>query len=194
MNFFSEGPKLEIDSLASPDSPHAEMARLSAEELLPLVYNELRNLARARLSSVSPGQTLQATALVHEAYLKMSGPSQASRWRSPRHFFATAALAMRQIMIDRARSKGCSKRSAKGQRTELSEALEGPIDGLQELLDLDDALTKLEARCPEAAEVARLRLYAGLSLDEAALAMDFSRTSVHRYWTYARAFLKHELS
>jgi RNA polymerase sigma factor (TIGR02999 family) len=162
----------------------------AAEQLLPLVYDELRKLAAMRLAQEKPGQTLQATALVHEAYLRLVGGNGSSDWNSRGHFFAAAAEAMRRILIERARRKGL------GDRQWL------PLDDLElvipaataGLVALDDALTKLEAKDPSAAQLVKLRFFAGLTMPEAAEVLRLPLRSAERNWTYARTWLQRELS
>jgi RNA polymerase sigma factor (TIGR02999 family) len=164
-----------------------------ADQLLLLVYDELRRLARARLSSERPGQTLSATALVHEAYLRLVEVKQTQSWESRGHFFATAAEAMRRILIERARRKKSLKGGGQLQRVEFSDSTIGLQSSPDDVLALDEALTKLGEEDPIAADIARLRLFAGLSLDETAMALTLARTTAFRHWTYARAFLHVEL-
>jgi RNA polymerase sigma factor (TIGR02999 family) len=161
----------------------------AAEQLLPLVYNELRRLAAARLAQEKPGQTLQATALVHEAYVRLVDVEKAQLWDSRGHFFASAAEAMRRILVDRARHKTAKKRG--GTRT-LADLREGDAifaADSDDILLLDDALTKLATEDSGAADVAKLRLFAGLSVAEAASSLGVSRTTAFRRWTYAQAWL-----
>lgn len=165
----------------------------AARQLLPLVYDELRKLATARLALENPGQTLQATALVHEAYLRLVDNDRAQRWDSRGHFFAAAAEAMRRILVDIARHKKTRKAGGGVNRVELDAAaftLAAPPD---DLLDLDEALTKLAGANPAAADLAKLRLFAGATVDEAAEYLGLSRRTGFRHWTYARAFLQAEL-
>lgn len=160
----------------------------AAEELLPLVYDELRRLAAARLSSEKAGQTLQATALVHEAYLRLLANDEVG-WNGRGHFFGAAAEAMRRILIDRARQRNSVKRGGNLQRVELREpAVDIGVDSI-DLLGLDEALTRLEAEEPRKAELVKLRFFAGLTQDEAAAALGVSRATAKRYWIYARAWL-----
>jgi RNA polymerase sigma factor (TIGR02999 family) len=161
----------------------------AASQLLPLVYAELRNLAAHRLAHEPPGQTLQPTALVHEAYLRLVGEERESHWDNRRHFFASAAEAMRRILVENARRKKRDKHGGGLRRVDLPDlpiANEEPED----LLALDDALSKLVEEDPSAAEVVKLRLYAGLSVEEAAEALRLSRAQAYRHWTYARAWLR----
>ena len=168
-------------------------ALLTSEELLPLVYDELRQLAAARLHQEKPGQTLQPTALVHEVYLRLSAPSGQHRWETPGHFFAAAAEAMRRILINRARDKGRLKRGGDRRRHDLEQievAFETPA---AELLLFDEALTQLAATDQTAAELVKLHFFAGLTLDDAAAALGVSRRTVDRLWAYARAWLYEHL-
>jgi RNA polymerase sigma factor (TIGR02999 family) len=162
----------------------------AAEQLLPLVYNELRKLAAARLAQEKPGQTLQATALVHDAYLRLVDVDQAQQWNSRGHFFAAAAEAMRRILVDQARRKQAHKRGGQGRRVPLAEAevdLASPAD---DLLDIDAALTRLAAEDPQAARLIQLRYFAGLSLEDAAELVGISRSAAYEHWSYARVRLK----
>jgi len=165
----------------------------ASDQLLPLVYDELRKLAAAKLSHEKPGQTLQATALVHEAYLRLLSPDHGSKWNSAGHFFAAAAEAMRRILIETARHKRSQKAGGAWRRHPLDIALtlDSPPD---ELLMLDDALTKLARVNADASKLAQLRLFAGLTVDQAGDCMNISRSSGFRLWTYARAFLQAEFS
>src|SRR5262245_35441489 len=140
----------------------------AAEQLLPLVYDELRKLAAAKLAHEKPGQTLQATALVHEAYLRLVDVDRVQRWNSRGHFFAAAAEAMRRILVDQARRRQAGKRGGTGQRVPLEAADIGLSSPAEELLAIDEALTRLTAEDPRAAELIQLRYFAGLSLDAAA--------------------------
>lgn len=164
-----------------------------ADELLPLVYEELREIAQQRMRSENSGHTLQATALVNEAYLRLAGTTEMS-WRDRRHFYAAAAEAMRRVLIDHARKTGSQKRGAAFNQVSLylnDEQVEVPVDSDQ-LLALDAALSKFEVEDPRAAEVTRLRFFGGLSMGQIAEALDLSERSVHREWTFARTRL-HEL-
>lgn len=162
----------------------------AAHDLLPIVYDELRKLAAQRLAGESPGQTLQATALVHEAYLRLVGAEQADpKWDSRGHFFAAAAEAMRRILIDCARKKHARKRG--GARRKLTlDAADISIDAVpDEIIDLDEALSRLAAEDAVKAELVKLRFFAGLSLKDAARILGISSTTADRYWAYARAWL-----
>lgn len=167
--------------------------RRAAEELLPLVYRELRRLAQQRLDREKPGQTLQATALVHEAYVRLVEGEGDRRWNSRGHFFAAAAEAMRRILVENARRKRTEKRGGPLQRHDLDAIdIEAPAPS-QDLLALDEALAKLEAEDPPKAQLVKLRYFAGLAEDEAADALGVSRTTAQRYWRYAKAWLIAEL-
>lgn len=184
----------------------------AAEELLPVVYEELRRLARAHLSREGAGQTLQATELVHEAYLRLVGVAGAPEgsdgtarapgsWRSRDHFFAVAARAMRRILVDRARARGAIKRGGEFQRVDLDAAADvlgaatplesaAPVD----LLALDAALARLEQREPRQAEVVTLRYFAGLTIEQAAASLGLSPATVKADWSYARAWLRRDIA
>lgn len=165
----------------------------AAEQLMPLVYDELRKLAAQKLSREAPGQTLQATALVHEAYLRLVDVECAQRWNSRGHFFAAAAEAMRRILIENARRKLSHKHGGKFEPVDLN-TLPAKFDSRPEdLLLLDDALTRLQADNLTAAEVVKLRVFAGLSAAEAAEALGLPRTTADRHWTYGRAWLNAHL-
>ena len=166
----------------------------AAEELLPLVYDELRKLAAQKLAQEKPGQTLEATALVHEAYLRLVDVEKAQHWDSRGHFFAAAAEAMRRILVENARHKRSRKGGGGLQRRELGD-IEATFNTVPEdLLALDEALTKLERENRPAADLAKLRLFTGLTVEEAADSLGISRRSGFRLWTYARAFLQAELA
>ena len=166
----------------------------AAEQLLPLVYDELRKLAAQRMAQEKPGQTLQATALVHEAYLRVVDVERAQHWNSRGHFFAAAAEAMRRILIDLARGKRSQRRGAARPRCELSDEdlLDAPNS--DELLDLDEALTKLRVADPQAAELVKLRVFAGMTVEEIAHVHGISPRTVKRNWAYARAWLGRALA
>jgi RNA polymerase sigma factor (TIGR02999 family) len=161
----------------------------AAEQLLPLVYDELRKLAAAKLAQEKPGQTLQATALVHEAYLRLVDTEQAQQWNSRGHFFAAAAEAMRRILVEQARRKHSGRHGGGRRRVALGDvpAVERTPD---DLLALDDAVTKLAAEDAAAADLVKLRFYAGFSVEEAADALTISRAQGYRHWTFARAWLR----
>lgn len=159
----------------------------AAEQLLPLVYEELRNLAAQRLAQEKPGQTLQATALVHEAYLRLVG-DQCFDNRS--HFFAAAAEAMRRILVDRARRDRSRKRGGDRQRLPFDEAQFAAAEDAEEIVAVDEALAGLAVVDPQAAQLVKLRFFAGLSIPEAAEALEISPRSADRLWAYARAWLR----
>jgi RNA polymerase sigma factor (TIGR02999 family) len=161
----------------------------AAEKLLPLVYDELRKLAAQRLAREKAGQTLQATALVHEAYLRLVDVEKAQHWNSRGHFFAAAAEAMRRILVNRARDKGRLKRGGGRRRVDLDNVCDPATTSDDDLLDLDDALERLARSHPQSAELVKLRFFAGLTLDEAATSMGLARRSADRHWAFARAWL-----
>jgi RNA polymerase sigma factor (TIGR02999 family) len=161
----------------------------AAEQLLPLVYDELRKLAAQKLAQEKPGQTLQATALVHEAYLRLVGGETDAHWNSRGHFIAAAAEAMRRILVENARRKKTDKHGGKRRRIDLSQAEPIAQADPDAVLDVDEALTILTGEDPEAAALAKLRIFAGLSVEEAGQAMSLSRANAYRQWTYARAWL-----
>jgi RNA polymerase sigma factor (TIGR02999 family) len=165
----------------------------AAEQLLPLVYDELRKLAAAKLAHEKPGQTLQATALVHDAYLRLVAVPDAQRWETRGHFFAAAAEAMRRILVENARRKRSLKGGGEMTRVDLDQAAVTIDPEPDNLLALEEALTRLAREDAAAAELAKLRLFAGLTVDEAAQALGISRTTGFRHWTYARAFLQAEM-
>ena len=160
----------------------------AAAELMPLVYDELRKLATARLAAEKPGQTLQATALVHEAYVRLVGGDQPRDWDGRGHFFA-AAEAMRRILINRARDKRRQKRGGGLRRVDLDRLLVADQASDEELVAIDDALLELARRNAPCAELVKLRFFTGLTLDEAAVAMGIARRTANRYWAFARAWL-----
>jgi RNA polymerase sigma factor (TIGR02999 family) len=161
----------------------------AAEQLLPLVYDELRKLAALKLAREAPGQTLQATALVHEAYLRLVGPDGDRRWDGRGHFFASAAEAMRRILVDRARRKRAEVGGGGRGRVELAEGDWLSRATPEEVVALDDSLERLAGDDPAAAEVVKLRLFAGMSVEEAAACLGLARATAYRHWTYARAWL-----
>ena len=170
----------------------------ASAELLPLVYGELRRLAAARLAQESPGQTLQATALVHEAYLRLLG-AEGAAWQGRGHFFAAAAEAMRRILIEQARRKKRIKHGGGRRKLQLDEGLdvaapEDCEDFAAELVALDAALEKFAAEDPAKAELVKLRYFAGLTAEQAAAVLGISRATAARHWTYARAWLYHAMA
>src|SRR5437763_920690 len=164
-----------------------------AEQLLPLVYDGLRRLAAEKLAQEKPGQTLQATALVHEAYLRLVDVEKSQHWNSRGHFFAAAAEAMRRILVEQARRKHRSKHGGDHRRVDLDEAVPIAPASADNLLDLDEALTRLEATDPTAASLVKLRYFSGLTMAQAAEALGMSLRSAERNWTYARTWLHREL-
>jgi RNA polymerase sigma factor (TIGR02999 family) len=173
----------QILSAINEGDPHA------TEKLLPLVYTELRKLAAQKLSQEAPGKTLQATALVHEAYLRLVDVEKSQHWDSGGHFFAAAAEAMRRILVENVRRKKSKKHGGGRERVPLDQieiALPPPDD---DLLALDDALTRLATERPAVAELVKLRFFAGLTMDEAAQALGISPATAYRQWNYARAWL-----
>jgi RNA polymerase sigma factor (TIGR02999 family) len=166
----------------------------AAEQLLPLVYDELRLLAAQRLAHEQPGQTLQATALVHEAYLRLMGGEEDQHWDSRRHFFAAVAEAMRRIMIDRARDKHRLKRGGNWRRLRLEDVDLSVAEPPDDLPALDEALQKLAKEDPLSAELVKLRFFAGLTLEEVAGTLGIARRTADRYWAFARSWLYDELS
>jgi RNA polymerase sigma factor (TIGR02999 family) len=164
-----------------------------AEQLLPLVYDELRKLAAAKLAHEKPGQTLQATALVHEAYLRLVDVKQPAAWNGRGHFFAAAAEAMRRILVDAARGKRSLKRGGGRTRQRLDAARITAAEPVEDVLALDEALDRLAARDREAAELVKLRFFAGLTAEQAAEALGVSARTADRIWRYARAFLLKEV-
>jgi RNA polymerase sigma factor (TIGR02999 family) len=167
--------------------PHA------ADRLLPLVYEELRKLASQKFAQEKPGQTLQATALVHEAYLRLVDVDKARHWNSRGHFFAAAAEAMRRILIESARSKAREKHGGDWQRVDFEELDVTTSVSPDQLVALDDALVRLATLDPLAGELVKLRYFAGLALDQAATALGVSTATAYRHWAYARAWLRSEL-
>jgi RNA polymerase sigma factor (TIGR02999 family) len=177
-----------ILSAIEQGDPHA------AGQLLPLVYQELRALAAQRLVQEKPGQTLEATALVHEAYIRLVGADAAKRWDNRGHFFAAAAEAMRRILVENARRKRSRKHGGGMIRQDLDEIqLAGP-ELCEDLLALDEALNRLAEKDPIKAELVKLRHFAGLSVDQAAQALGISPATADRYWAYARAWLHAEIT
>jgi RNA polymerase sigma factor (TIGR02999 family) len=165
----------------------------AAEELLPLVYEELRKLAAAKLAQEKPGQTLQATALVHEAYMKLVTADEQRHWNNRTHFFASAAEAMRRILVDRARQKQSTKRGGKFRRVDLiDDAVSAPQDS-DEVLAVDEALVRLAVIEPRTAELVKLRYFAGLSIADAAETLNIPPRSADRLWAFARAWLRREI-
>jgi RNA polymerase sigma factor (TIGR02999 family) len=171
-----------LDAIEQGD-PHA------AGQLLPLVYDELRRLAAQKLAQEKPGQTLQATALVHEAYLRLVDVDKVQHWGSRGHFFAAAAEAMRRILINRAQEKRCLKRGGDWKRVDLDGLAVVDDASDDDLIAIDEALGWLAQESPPCAELVKLRFFAGLTLDEAAVSLGLARRTADRYWAYARARL-----
>ena len=165
----------------------------AAEQLLPLVYDELRKLAAVKLAQEKPGQTLQATALVHEAYVRLVDVDKAQEWNSRGHFFAAAAEAMRRILIESARGKLRDKRGGDWHRVDFEELDVITSVSPDQLVALDDALVRLAALDHLAGELVKLRYFAGLALDQAALTLGVSNATAYRHWAYARTWLRGEL-
>ncbi len=168
--------------------------RQAAAALLPLVYDELRVLAAARLAAETPGHTLQATALVHKAYLRLVGPADAALWENRGHFFGAAAEAMRRILVDAARRKKREKHGGDRCRVELDGVPVAAPEPRDDLLALDDALTRLAAEDPQAARLVELRHFAGMTIPEAAQVLGVSPRTADRVWAFARAWLHRELT
>jgi len=168
----------------------------ASEKLLPLVYDELRQLAAKRLAQEKPGQTLQATALVHEAYLRLVSAQReqgSSNWNSRGHFFAAAAEAMRRILVENARRKRSHKHGGGRKRIDLADADQGYLTNDDQVLAIDDALDQLAAQDPQAAKLVQLRYFGGLSVEEAAELLGISRSTAYEHWAYARASLRLKL-
>jgi len=176
-----------ILSAIEQGDPHA------ADQLLPLVYDELRRLAAQKLAQEKPGQTLQATALVHEAYLRLVDPDREKNWDSRGHFFAAAAEAMRRILVDSARHKESLKRGGRLARADIDERLVPQPQISEDVLAVDRALTKLADVDKKAAELVQLRYFGGLTLPEAAQILGISPRTAGRLWSYARAWLRQEI-
>jgi RNA polymerase sigma factor (TIGR02999 family) len=178
----------QILSAIEEGDPHA------AEKLLPLVYNELRKLAAQKMLQEKPGQTLEATALVHEAYLRLVDAQSIQHWNSRGHFFAAAAEAMRRILIDNARRKQAQKRGGQLKRVDLDALELADHPASDKLLAMEDALVRLAARDPVKADLVKLRYFGGLTTEEAASILGISTATADRYWAYARAWLQTEIT
>ena len=176
-----------ILSAVEQGDPHA------AEQLLPLVYNELRQLAAQRLAQEKPGQTLQATALVHDAYLRLVDVEEAQHWDGRRHFFAAAAEAMRRILVEKARSKRSVKHGGQHTRIDLDEAVIIGDEPQEDLLELDELLEQLAGADPRAAELVKLRFFGGLTGEQTAEVLGISPRAADQLWAYARAWLFEKL-
>jgi RNA polymerase sigma factor (TIGR02999 family) len=177
-----------ILSAIEAGDPHA------AEQLLPLVYDELRKLAAQKLAQEKPGQTLQATALVHEAYLRLVDQDTTPPWQGRGHFFAAAAEAMRRILVEKARRKNRLKRGGDLVRQDFDEALLAVSEPAEDLLALDDALERLARFDPRKAELVKLRYFAGLTMPQAAAALGISLSSAEKDWAYARTWLYRQMT
>src|SRR6516225_11367814 len=177
-----------ILSAIEQGDPHA------AEQLLPLVYDELRKLAAQKLAQEKPGQTLQATALVHEAYLRLLGSDRDQHWDSRGHFFAAAAEAMRRILVESARRKKRDKHGGDRERVEIEMDHLPTRMSSEELVALDEALEKLKDHDPVKAQLVTLRYFGGLTIEQASAVLNISRITAHRYWTYARAWLHRQMT
>ncbi len=165
----------------------------AAEQLLPLIYDALRKLATEKLAQERPGMTLQATALVHEAYLRLVDQAHSQTWNSRGHFFAAAAEAMRRILIEQARRRHAAKRGGAMRREELDESIVVALEPDEDLLALDEALTELEKVDATAANLVRLRFFAGLTMTDAAEILDMSVRSAQSLWAYARSWLRRQM-
>ncbi len=196
---------IEGDAISSPEAtPMTDVTRIlvaieqgdpeAAEQLLPLVYDQLRELAAAKMAQEKPGQTLQATALVHEAYVRLVDGEKARHWDSRGHFFAAAAEAMRRILIDNARRKASPMHGGDRRRVELSDICSAVSVSVENLLAIDEAIARLAQVNPSKAELVRLRFYAGMSVPEAAKTLGVSTATAERYWTYARSWLYCDLN
>jgi RNA polymerase sigma factor (TIGR02999 family) len=193
-----------IHSFPHPVPPMSEVTRIlsaveqgdpsAAEQLLPLVYDELRKLAAQKMAQEKPDQTLQATALVHEAYLRLVGSEQVGHWDSRGHFFAAAAEAMRRILVDQARQKQTIKHGGGHVRVNLADDLAVADTPADDLVALDDALTRFERHAPDAAQLVKLRYFVGLTHQEAADTLGISRGAADRLWALARAWLFRQLA
>jgi RNA polymerase sigma factor (TIGR02999 family) len=162
----------------------------AASELLPLVYNELRKLAASRMAAEAPGDSLDATALVHEVYLRLIGPSERQDWDGRGQFFSAAAEAMRRILVERARRRGREKHGGGRIRVDLDAPVPAAPDAADEVLAVNDALERLHAADPQAADLVKLRYFAGLSIPAAAAVLNISARTADRLWAYARAWLR----
>jgi RNA polymerase sigma factor (TIGR02999 family) len=178
----------QILSAIEQGDPHA------AEQLLPLVYDELRRLAAEKMAQEKPGQTLQATALVHEAYLRLVDAEKAQHWDSRGHFFAAAAEAMRRILVEKARYKKRVRHGGSCQRLDLEELEVADEDPADAILALDEALARLAQEEAAVAEVVKLRYFAGLTIEQTAAALKISVRTANRYWAYAKAWLYQQIS
>ena len=186
---FRRGRRRRLRQRARIDGSDAQ----AAEQLLPLVYDELRKLAAARMAQESPGHTLQATALVHDAYIRLVSPNDRQKWDGRGHFFAAAAEAMRRILVERARRKGVMQRKGLRNRVELSDYSENPSTSF-DILSFDTALSELAKHDSQAAELVKLRFFVGLTHQEAAKSIKVTRRVADRLWRVARAWISREMS
>ncbi len=168
--------------------------RVAAEKLLPLVYEELRRLARSRMGSERVDHTLDATALVHEAYLRLVGPKDQPSWHNRGHFFGAAAEAMRRILVDRARARASLKRGGDRQRVALNEEPSAATGDYENVIEIDHLLKTLEEQDPRKAKIVTLRFFGGLTNEETALALGISPTTVKNEWNFTRAWLQREIT
>lgn len=166
----------------------------AAEQLLPLVYAELRKLAAQKMVNEAPGQTWQPTALVHEAYLRLVDTKDVQHWNSRGHFFGAAAEAMRRLLVENARRKNALQRGGDRQRVDLSQVEPETPRLSEDILALNDALEKLETHDPKKADLIKLRYFSGMTMEEAAEVLGISPATAHRHWNYARAWLHQEIS
>ena len=165
----------------------------ATEQLFQLIYEELRNLAAAKMAQEKPGQTLQATALIHESFLRLVGPGQEQTWKNRRHFFAAAAETMRRILVDNARRKLRSKHGGDRKRIEFEQVQVASCDSPDELLQIDEVLDRLSEEDETAAEIAKSCYFAGLTVEQSADLLGISRATAYRHWTYAKAWLHAEI-
>ena len=187
----SELPKTLSDITHMLNAPGPGDA-LAANELLTLVYEELRRVAAAKMASEAPGQTLQPTALVHEAWLRLTGDKR-RHWNDRTHFFAAAAEAMRLILVDNARRKRAARHGGGQQRVEMPEVASAVVENADQVLAVNEALEKFAALDPQKAELVKLRYFVGMTLEEAAEALGISERTAKRYWAFARAWLHEEI-
>jgi RNA polymerase sigma factor (TIGR02999 family) len=191
---FARSPVAPMDDVTRILSAIAQGDRQAASQLLPVVYDELRKLAAHRIANQTPGQTLQPTALVHEAYLRLVGDPEGSDWDNRGHFFAAAAEAMRRILVENARRKGRRKHGGGLARQDLDAAEPVVPEVREDLLALDEALTKLVSVDPQAAQLVQLRYFAGLSIPEASHSLGVSPRTADRLWAFARVWLLREVA
>ncbi len=194
MTRFQRGKLISMNEVTQILSELAQGDAHAAEQLLPLVYEELRKLAAARMAEEAPGNTLNATALVHEAYLRLVEPADAAQWQNRGHFFAAAAEAMRRILVEAARRKQREKHGGNRRQLDMADVQPAAPDRRHDLVALDAALTRLAAEDPQAAKLVELRHFAGLSVAEAARTLGISPRTADRVWSFARAWLHRELA